>query len=85
MRGFIDRAKDWRQRAAELRGTAERMLTSAARTSLLDRAAALEHHAENLEQVTVKFRNIREAAAENRDFITRRRMPAAAQQSGDDD
>jgi hypothetical protein len=85
MRGFIDRAKDWRQRAAELRGVAEQMQISAVRTSLLDRAASLDHHAENLEQVTVKFRNIRETAAENRDFISRHTMPTAAQQSGTDD
>jgi ribosomal protein L17 len=85
MSGFIDRARDWRQRAAELRRVAERMLTPAARASLMDRAASLDHHAENLEQVTAKFRKIRETAATSglsRDFIPRR--PALAQQGGDD-
>jgi ribosomal protein L17 len=75
MAGFIDRARDWRRRAAELRRVAERMLTPAARTSLIDRAASLEHHAENLEHVTAKFRDIHETAATSelpRSFITRR-------------
>jgi len=88
MSGFIDRAKDWRRRAAELRRIAERMLTSATRTSLMDRAASLEHHAENLEQVTAKFRNIHETAASSgplRDFISRRPTPAQQQHGGDDD
>jgi len=86
MGGFIDKAKDWRRRAAELRGVAERMLTPAARASLMDRAASLEHHAENLEQVTAKFRNIHETAAARgpfRDFIPRR--PRLARQPGGDD
>jgi ribosomal protein L17 len=87
MSGFIDRAKDWRRRAAELRRVAERMLTSATRASLMDRAASLEHHAENLEQVTTKFRNIHETAATSRpllDFVPRRPTPAQ-QHGGDDD
>ena len=60
-------------------------MTPAARTSLMDRAASLEHHAENLEQVTAKFRNIHETAATSgplRDIIPRRR---ARQRGGDDD
>jgi ribosomal protein L17 len=87
MTGFIDRARDWRRRAAELRRVAERMLTPAARTSLMDRAASLDHHAENLEQVIAKFRNIHETAATSRlsrDFIPRR-LALARQQGGDDD
>jgi ribosomal protein L17 len=86
MTGFIDRARDWRRRATELRRVAERMLTSAARTSLMDRAASLEHHAENLEQVTAKFRSIHETAATSglsRNLIPRR--PALARQRGGDD
>jgi ribosomal protein L17 len=86
MTGFIDRARDWRRRASELRRAAERMLTPAARTSLMDRAASLEHHAENLEQVTAKFRNIRETVATSGlspGFIPRR--PRLAQQHGNDD
>jgi ribosomal protein L17 len=85
MAGFLDRARDWRRRAAELRRVAERMLTPAARTSLIDRAASLEHHAENLEQVTAKFRNIHETAATSglpRNFIPR--GPARARQRGGD-
>jgi hypothetical protein len=86
MTGFIDRARDWRRRATELRRVAERMLTPAARTSLMDRAASLDHHAENLEQVTAKFRNIHETAASNgpfRGFLPR--QPALARERGDDD
>jgi hypothetical protein len=86
MTGFIDRARDWRRRATQLRRVAERMLTPAARTSLMDRAASLDHHAENLEEITTKFRNIRETAATSRlsrDFIPRR--PALARQHGGDD
>jgi ribosomal protein L17 len=87
MTGFIDRARDWRRRAEELRTIAERMVTPAARTSLIDRAASLEHHAKNLEQVTAKFRNIHETAATSRlsrDFIPRR-LRLAEQHGGDDD
>jgi ribosomal protein L17 len=75
MGSFLDRARDWRRRAEELRRIAERMVTQAARTSLLDRAAALDHHAENIEQVTAKFRDIHETAAMGnafRDFVPRR-------------
>jgi predicted house-cleaning NTP pyrophosphatase (Maf/HAM1 superfamily) len=78
MTTFIDKARDWRRRAAELRRLAERMMTSVTRTSLLDRAASLEHHAANLEQITVKFRHIHEAAADTRPldaYIWRPRMP----------
>ena len=72
MGSFLDKARDWRRRAAELRGLAERMLTPATRSSLLDRAASLDHHAENIEQVTAKFRNIRGTAAGG-DSVPRRR------------
>jgi hypothetical protein len=78
MGSFFDKARDWRRRAEELRCTAERMVTPAARNSLLDRAASLEHHAANLEQITVKFRHIHEAAADTRPldaYIWRPRMP----------
>jgi ribosomal protein L17 len=84
MTGFLNRARDWRRRATELRRVAERMMTPAARNSLLDRAASLEHHAANLELVTVKFRHIHEAAADTSpldSYIRRRRMPAS--QEGD--
>jgi hypothetical protein len=73
MMGFLDKARDWRRRAAELRGMAERMMTPAARNSLLDRAASLDHHAENIEQVTAKFREMRGTAAAGRDSVPRRR------------
>ena len=84
MTGFLDRAKDWRRRAADLRRAAERMLTPTTRTSLLDRAAALDHHAENIEQVTAKFRNIHETAATDeafRAFV--RRQPTRRGPKGD--
>lgn len=71
---FLDKARDWRRRATELRRAAERVVTPAARASLLDRAASLEHHATNLERVTVKFRHIHEAAADTgplQDYIPR--------------
>ena len=82
--GFLDRARDWRRRASELRRAAERMLTPTTRTSLLDRAAALDHHAENIEQVTAKFRDIHETAATGeafRDFVLRR--PIRREPKGD--
>jgi hypothetical protein len=63
MANFLDRAMDWRRRAEELRTRAEGMLTPAARSSLLDMAAALEHHAGNLEQTAGKFARARQAAA----------------------
>jgi hypothetical protein len=78
MTGFIDRATDWRRRAAELRCAADRMMTSVTRASFLDRADALEHHAENLEQVVTKFDNIREAATDTRPlhaYIRRNLVP----------
>ena len=84
MNTFLNKARDWRRRAGELRRTADRVLTPAARASLLDRAAALDHHAENIEQVTAKFRDIRETAATGdafRDFVLRRAVPRG--QEGD--
>jgi len=84
MTGLLDRATDWRRRAAELRRAAERMLTSAARSALLDRAAALEHHAENLKQVATKFHRIREAASDTSPIYAYiRRNPVQAGQEGD--
>jgi hypothetical protein len=82
--GLLDRATDWRRRAVELRRVTKRVLTQAARTSLLDRAAALEHHAENIEEMTAKFRNIRETATGTRDFIPRHNPPATRQSDDDD-
>ena len=54
---------DWRHRAEELRTLAESMRTPAARSSLLAMAAALEHHAGNLEETADKFARARETAA----------------------
>lgn len=68
MASFLDRAIDWRCRAGELRTLAERTLTPAARASLLDMAAALEHHATNLEQTALKFSGSRRRAAANDRF-----------------
>jgi len=54
------------------------MATQAARNSLLDRATSLEHHAENLERVTVRFRHIQEAATDPsplQAYIRRPRTP----------
>jgi hypothetical protein len=62
MNSFLHRAMDWRRRAEELRTLAEGMMTAAARSSLLDMAAALEHHAGNLEQTADKFAHARQAA-----------------------
>lgn len=53
---------DWRRRAEELRTLAEGMMTAAARSSLLDMAAALEHHAGNLETAAGKFASARQTA-----------------------
>jgi hypothetical protein len=77
MASFLDRANDWRRRAEELRTLADNMLTLAARSSLLDTAAALEHHAGNLEQTARKFARARQAAAAvaHRDHSPRRRNP----------
>jgi hypothetical protein len=72
MARFIYRAMDWRHRAEELRATAEKMLTPAARTSLLEMAAALEHHATNLEQTADKFARAPQTATETVRF---RRSP----------
>lgn len=72
MMGFLEKAKDWRRRATELRRTAEQMMTPATRDSLLDRAASLDHHAANIEQVTAKFRDMRGIAAAGRDSAPRR-------------
>jgi len=63
MASLLDRANDWRRRAEELRTLAEGMLTAAARSSLLEMATALEHHAGNLEQTVGKFARARQAAA----------------------
>jgi hypothetical protein len=75
MASFLDRANDWRRRAEELRTLADNMLTVAARSSLLDMAAALEHHAGNLEQTAGKFARARQAAAAvaHREHSTRQR------------
>ena len=84
MTGLLDRATDWRRRATELRRAAERMMTSVARAALLDRAAALEHHADNLEQVAIKFHHIREAASDTSPLHAYiRRNPVHASQEGD--
>lgn len=84
MTGFIDRAKDWRRRAEELRSTADGMKTKAAQASLLDMAQALEHHAENLEQTVFKFRRIREAAADTTPLHSYiRRWPIRRSEAGD--
>jgi hypothetical protein len=72
MASFLDRAMDWRRRAAELRTVAETMMTAAARSSLLDMAAALEHHAGNLEQTAGKFACARQTAAA---VVHRRHFP----------
>jgi len=63
MAGLFDRAKDWRRRAEELRSSASGMKTQAAQTSLLNMAAALEHHAANIEQTVFKFRRLHETAS----------------------
>lgn len=84
MAGLFDRAADWRRRAQELRMTADGMGSRAARASLLDMAAALEHHAANLEQVIRKFRRIREAAADTRPLQSYiRRYPGQRKEPGD--
>lgn len=84
MAGFFDRAGEWRKRAAELRCNADGMITAMARKTLIDQAVALEHHATNIEQVTVKFRRIHEAAADP-GLLQRyiRRYPARSRASGD--
>ena len=63
MTSFLDKARDWRRRADELRSTADGMATPVAQSSLLDMATALEHHAANIEQITLKLRRARERAA----------------------
>jgi hypothetical protein len=80
MANFLDRATDWRRRAKELRITAEGMTTPVAQSSLLDMAAAVEHHAENLEQIIFKLRSRgRQAGAVHpfREFVLRRSDVAA--------
>jgi hypothetical protein len=78
--GFLDKAMRWRRRAQELRMIAGKMATPAAQSGLLDMAAALEHHAANIEQIVVKFDCIRQTAAVKPSPFVLRRRPAPSRQ-----
>ena len=78
MTAFVDRARDWRRRAEELRSTANGVSAQVAKASLLDMATALEHHAANLEQTVLKFGRLHETASDTsllRAYIRRHAPP----------